>query len=86
MKPKPWGIQVAGNFRRSAAANQWVRLRKQFSAVLAGHDPVISRIRTPMGRRGIYAVRIGANSRGEADSICAKLRAAGGACIVSRNR
>ncbi|MFQ0813542.1 lytic transglycosylase [Brucella anthropi] len=86
VKPKPWGIQVAGNFRRSAAVSQWSRLRKQFSAVLAGHDPVISRIRTPIGRRGIYAVRIGADSRGEADGICARLRAAGGACIVSRNR
>ncbi|MFD2653246.1 lytic transglycosylase domain-containing protein [Brucella rhizosphaerae] len=86
IKPKPWGIQVAGNFRRSVAVNQWSRLRKQFSSVLAGHDPVISRVRTPMARRGIYAVRIGANSRSEADNICSKLRAAGGACIVLRNR
>ncbi|MBB5702585.1 soluble lytic murein transglycosylase-like protein [Ochrobactrum daejeonense] len=86
VKPKPWGIQVAGNFRRSAAVNQWNRLRRQFGTVLAGHAPVISRIRTPIGRRGIYAVRIGANSRAEANGICAKLRAAGGACIVSRNR
>jgi len=86
IKPKPWGIQVAGNFRRSVAANQWSRLRKQFSSVLAGHNPVISRVRTPMARRGIYAVRIGADSRGEADNICTKLRAAGGACIVLRNR
>ena len=86
VKPKPWGIQVAGNFRRSAAANQWTRLRRQFSTVLSGHHPVISRIRTPMGRRGIYAVRIGADSRREANSICAKLRAAGGACVVLRNR
>lgn len=86
VKPKPWGIQVAGNFRRSAAVNQWNRLRRQFASVLGGHDPVVSRIRTPMGRRGIYAVRIGADSRGEADGICSKLRAAGGACIVSRNR
>lgn len=86
VKPKPWGMQVAGNFRRSAAVNQWNRLRGQFGKVLAGHAPVISRIRTPIGRRGIYAVRIGANSRAEADGICARLRAAGGACIVSRNR
>ena len=86
VKPKPWGIQIAGNFRRSAAVNQWSRLSKQFASVLSGHDPVISRIRTPMGRRGIYAVRIGADSRAEADGICRKLRAAGGACIVSRNR
>ncbi len=86
VKPKPWGIQVAGNFRRSAAVGQWSRLRKQFASVLAEHHPVISRIRTPIGRRGIYAVRIGADSRDEADSICSRLRAAGGACIVSRNK
>lgn len=86
IKPKPWGIQVAGNFRRTVAVNQWNRLRKQFSTVLAGHDPVISRVRTPIARRGIYAVRIGADSRSKADNICTKLRSAGGACIVLRNK
>lgn len=86
VKPKPWGIQLAGNFRRSVAINQWNRLRKQFASVLAGHNPVISRIRTPIGRRGIYAVRIGADSRKEADGICSSLHAVGGACIVSRNK
>ncbi|WP_204310730.1 SPOR domain-containing protein [Escherichia coli] len=39
-----------------------------------------------MGRRGIYAVRIGADTRGAANAICAKLHGAGGACIVLRNR
>lgn len=86
IKPKPWGIQVAGNFRRTVALNQWNRLRKQFPSILAGHHPVISRIRTPIARRGIYAVRIGADNRMEADNTCAKLRAAGGACIVLRNK
>ncbi|RWF38713.1 MAG: lytic transglycosylase, partial [Mesorhizobium sp.] len=52
---KPWGIQVAGNFRRSAAIGQWLRVRGRFPALLAGHDPVVSRVRTPIGRRGIYA-------------------------------
>ena len=86
IKPKPWGIQVAGNFRRSVAVNQWNRLRKQFPSVLSGRNPVISRVRTPIARRGIYAVRIGADNRSEADNICTKLRAAGGACIVLRNK
>ncbi len=84
--PKPWGVQVAGNFRRAAALGQWSRLRRLFPAILEGHDPVVSRVRTPMGRRGVYAVRIGADSRKEADAICGRLHAAGGACIVSRNR
>lgn len=86
IKPKPWGIQVAGNFRRSAAVAQWERTRRQFSSVLKGRAAVVSRVRSPMGRRGIYAVRVGADSRAEADSFCAKLRSAGGACIVLKNR
>ncbi len=83
---KPWGIQVAGNFRRDAAVRQWQRLNARFAKLLAGHEPVISRVRTPRGRRGVYAVRIGAETRAEANTICQKLHDAGGACIVLRNR
>ncbi|MEZ2333346.1 transglycosylase SLT domain-containing protein [Mesorhizobium sp. RCC_202] len=83
---KPWGVQIAGNFRRSAAIDQWLRVRSRFPALLASHDPVVSRVRTPIGRRGIYAVRIGADSRAEADGICGKLHGVGGACVVLRNR
>ena len=83
---KPWGVQVAGNFRRGAAISQWQRLSGRFPALLAGHDPVVSRVRTPLGRRGIYAVRIGVDNRADANIICQKLRRAGGACIVVRNR
>ena len=82
---KPWGIQVAGNFRRAAAVGQWQRIAKRFPA-LAGYDPVVSRVRTPRGRRGIYAVRIGADSRAEANVICQRLQSTGGACVVLRNR
>jgi len=82
---KPWGIQVAGNFRRAAAVRQWQRLQGRFR-LLKAHDAVVSRVRTPIGRRGIYAVRIGANDRKAADAICAQLRGAGGACLVMRNR
>jgi hypothetical protein len=82
----PWGVQVAGNFRRSAALNQWLRVRSRFPALLGSHDPVISRVRTPIGRRGIYAVRIGADTRANADNICQKLHSVGGSCLVMRNR
>ena len=82
----PWGIQVAGNFRRDAAIRQWQRLRQSYARVLADHEPVVSRVRSGRGRAGVYAVRIGAETRGEADEICAALRGAGGACIVTRNR
>lgn len=83
---KPWGIQVAGNFRRSAAIKQWQRLEVRFPKLLSSHEPVVSRVRTPMGRRGIYAVRIGADDRSEAAVICQSLHSVGGSCIVVRNR
>ena len=67
------------------AIRQWARLKGRFP-VLAAYEPVISRVWSPRGRRGIYAVRIGADSRGEANIICQKLRGAGGACMVLRNR
>jgi hypothetical protein len=83
---KPWGIQVAGNFRRTAAVRQWQRIKARYGALLADYEPVVSRVRSPLGRSGIYAVRIGVDDRANANIICQQLRGAGGACIVLRNR
>ncbi len=82
----PWGVQVAGNIRRAIAIRQWQRVKGRFPALLAGHEPVVSRARSARIPRGIYAVRIGAESRELADRICTSLRKAGGACVVLRNR
>jgi hypothetical protein len=86
IQTKPWGIQLAGNFRRSAAVRQYQRVKARFPKLLAGYEPVVSRVRSPIGRRGVYAVRIGADSHVDADTICQQLRGAGGSCIVMRNR
>jgi soluble lytic murein transglycosylase-like protein len=83
---KPWGVQVAGNYRRSAAVRQWQRLAPRLRAIVGAEDAVVSRVRTGHGRRGIYAVRIGAGDRAEANRICAALRNSGGSCVVLRNR
>ena len=83
---KPWGVQVAGNFRRAAAIGQWERLKRRLGQVARSQQPVVSRVRSGRGVRGIYAVRIGASSRADANTICAQLRAAGGACVVMKNR
>jgi len=83
---KPWGIQVAGNFRRTAAIRQWQRIKGHYPKLLADYEAVVSRVRSPLGRRGIYAVRIGVDDRANANIICRRLRGAGGACVVVRNR
>ncbi len=83
---KPWGVQVAGNFQRAAAVRQYQRLAPRLTPIVGDAEPVVSRVRSAMGRRGIYAVRIGADSRADADAVCRQLRSAGGSCIVMRNR
>lgn len=81
---KPWGIQIAGNFKKSAALRSLKKLRARIPS-LKKYKAYTQRRKTPMGKRSIYAVRIGANTRKEANSICSILRSAGGACIVSKN-
>ena len=82
--PKPWGIQIAGNFKQSVAVASLGRLQKKIPT-LRKYKAYVQRRKAPYARKSIYAVRIGANSRKEADSICVELRKAGGACIVMRN-
>jgi len=82
---KPWGVQVAGHFRRSVAIRKWQSIRERVKSVIPNEEPVVSRMRSARGRNGIYAVRLGADTRAQADEICGKLRSAGASCIVLRN-
>lgn len=84
--PFPWAVQVAGNFRRSAVQAQWKRLQAKNPQLFSGREIYISRIRTPLGRRGIYVARLGETNRSSAERLCAKIRANGGACIIRKNR
>ncbi|MFX4740553.1 SPOR domain-containing protein [Acinetobacter baumannii] len=38
------------------------------------------------GTRTFYQVRIGTDTRGEADDLCNRIRKAGGACFVLKTR
>jgi hypothetical protein len=42
----------------------------------------VQRIR---GSQPLYQIRIGADSRAEAEKLCRSIRIAGGACLVLRN-
>ncbi len=80
---KPWGVQVSGNPNRSRALAGFARVQAHHRQVVGGEAPM--GVRTRQGGRRIWAVRLGADSRGEAQRLCQRLRAAGGACIVVRN-
>jgi hypothetical protein len=82
----PWGVQIAANWSQGRALATYERLRRSYDGVLADRLPLVLRARLP-GRRGAtkYIVRVSEKSRVNADALCAKLRAVGGACIVLRN-
>jgi hypothetical protein len=82
---KPWGVQVAGHPNEAIAINIYHKLQDRFPSILGDVKPIVMRARPISGPRRITAVRIGANSRGEANTVCNRLRQAGGACVVMRN-
>lgn len=83
---KLWGVQLAAGFSRDKALAMYARAMKNLSAVIGNQDPSIlaSRLRS-RGAAAFYQVRIGADTRPEADDLCNRIRRAGGACFVLRN-
>jgi hypothetical protein len=82
----PWGVQLGAGFSRSKVLARYAEIERRFRTVLAGHDPMIIRSRLfSSGISEFYQVRVGAETRTEADKLCADLRVAGGHCMVLRN-
>jgi hypothetical protein len=84
---KLWGVQLAAGFSRDKALAMYARAMKRLSAVIGDQDPSLlsSRLRS-RGPSLFYQVRIGADTRPDADNLCNRIRRAGGACFVLRNR
>jgi len=79
----PWGAQVAGNFSRARAVAAYANLQKRYPALIGKRPPMVIGARVPgRGRRAFYRVRVPAQSRKEAEAICADLKSAGAPCIV----
>lgn len=79
----PWGVQVAGNFSRARVMRAYARLQTQFALLIGDRPPMVigARMRG-RGARIFYRVRVPMQTRQEADDLCAKIRSAGGSCIV----
>jgi hypothetical protein len=83
---RPWGAHVSSAFSKVKALARFARLRRQHASVLAEREPfVLPERNLSRGRRALYMVQIGADSRADAGEICARLRRDGGACIVQKN-
>jgi Transglycosylase SLT domain/SPOR domain len=84
---KVWGVQLAAGFSRDKALSMYARAMKRLGAVIGDQDPsLLSSVMRSRGTRAFYQVRIGADTRPAADDLCNRIRKAGGACFVLRNR
>ncbi|MBS0525260.1 MAG: lytic transglycosylase domain-containing protein [Proteobacteria bacterium] len=77
----PWGVQLAGNWSEGGVLAAYERLRRRYPSILGDRLPLV--MNSP--RAAPFIVRVSEKSRADADALCAKLHAAGGACIVLRN-
>jgi Transglycosylase SLT domain/SPOR domain len=83
---KTWGVQLAAGFDRDRALAMYGRAIRNLGPVIGDRDPSILRsVQRSRGAHAFYQVRIGADTRAEADDLCSRIRKAGGACFVLRN-
>lgn len=83
---KPWGVMLAQDFSAEVA-------RRRFERVRAGHPEVLGEEKLMMasGRNLSFGTRlrhfamVGRDTREAAEELCARITAAGGACIVRKN-
>jgi hypothetical protein len=84
---RPWGVQLAAGFNRDIALASYGRAMTRLRGVIGDQDPsLLGSVFRSRGSRIFYQVRIGADTRPAADDLCNRIRRAGGACFVLRNR
>jgi hypothetical protein len=81
---KPWGVEVVGSSTPAQALARYREWRSKYAAIVGDREPHVV-IRGILGNTGAARVRIGADTRVDADKLCAALRAARTYCDVLRN-
>ncbi len=86
-KRRPWGVLLAQHFSQGQALAMYKRLKVRAPQVLSATEPMVIRKRNlSRGSRAMALVMVGADSRGAADGICARLSGFGVPCRVMKTR
>ncbi len=81
-----WGMQLTANWNESRAWAIYRMIQKQYAALIGDREPIVIRSRgIGLGSALRYNIRIADDDRRYLEKFCAKLIAAGGACVVLRN-
>lgn len=80
---KPWGLVLAAGISRDRVLDQYSRVIGKVHALTGAPEPILTAARE-RGLSRVYKAWIGADTRPAANSLCARIRTAGGACFVLR--
>jgi hypothetical protein len=82
----PWGVQLAANFSKAQALASYSRAYRSYAAILGDIQPMIigTRLRS-RGTRAFYRIRVPAQTRDAANTLCDRIRRKGEACVVLRS-
>ena len=76
-----WYVQIGAYSNVAVAKSGWTEATRRFAA-LTGQRPTGTMVAAAQG--SLYRVSVGGFSRAEADRLCGRYRAEGGACFVRR--
>ncbi len=82
---KPWGVTLSGGFSEARALLAFRVIRNRYPFLKAEEPLVLRKRNLSMGRRKIVRVMVGRDSRAEAQNLCTRITALGGACLVEKN-
>lgn len=78
-----WSVQLIGSSSETSALAAYRRLQETYANILGSHQPLV--VSTNVGVSAHwFRVRLAADDRNAAESLCNNLRAAGGSCLVQR--
>lgn len=83
---KPWGVLLAQNFSQGVVIRRFERVQAAYPKVLGSEQLMLLMARNAnFGPRLRHFAMIGRDNRADAEVLCEKLQAVGGACIVRKN-
>ena len=82
-----WGVQIAAHLSEAKAWAIYRDVQKRYASLIGDREPIALHKQIPgMGTMQRYIITIADDDRSPLDTLCAKLIAAGGACVVLRNK
>lgn len=81
-----WGVQLVSHLSEDKAWALYRDIQKRYASLIGDREPIVLHKQLPgMGTVKRYIIAIADDNRAPLDKLCARLMAAGGACVVLRN-